>query len=50
MILSFMLVWIEENISYFKTKGEVIVVGDMNARTRSLRHDAQQSLMPHTQG
>jgi hypothetical protein len=37
----------EEDISYFKTKGEVIVLGDMNARTRNLQHDAQQLLMPH---
>jgi hypothetical protein len=35
----------QEDISYFKTKGDVIVLGDMNAHTRSLQHDIQQSLI-----
>ena len=38
---------LEDDIAYFKSKGEVIVFGDMNAHTRSFQLDAQQSFMPH---
>ena len=38
---------LEDDIAYFKSKGEVIVFGDMNARRRSFQLDAQQSFMPH---
>ena len=38
---------LEDDIAYFKSKGEVIVFGDMNARTRSFQGDAQQSFTPH---
>ncbi|MCO5564687.1 hypothetical protein L7F22_018354 [Adiantum nelumboides] len=37
---------LEEDIAYFKAKGEVIVFGDMNARTKALQHDIQQLDMP----
>ena len=37
---------LEEDIAHFKGKGEVIVFGDMNARTRTLQHDMQQFDMP----
>ena len=32
---------LKDNILYFKTKGGVIVFGDINARTRYLQHDEQ---------
>ena len=37
---------LEDKIAYFKSKGEVIVFGDMNACTRGFQLDAQESLMP----
>ena len=38
---------LEDDIVYFKSKGEVIVFGDMNARTRTFQLDAQLSFIPH---
>ena len=38
---------LEDDIAYFKSKWEVIVFGDMNARTRGFQLDAQESLIPH---
>ena len=38
---------LEDDIAYFKSKGEVIVFGDMNARTRNFQLDSQESFMPH---
>jgi hypothetical protein len=39
---------LEKDISYFKTKGEIIVLRDMQiVRTICLQYDAQQSLMSH---
>ncbi|RYA62356.1 hypothetical protein DD598_30455, partial [Enterobacter cloacae complex sp. 2DZ2F16B1] len=38
---------LEENISYFKGEVDVIVFGDMNARTKTLQHDTQQFDMPY---
>ena len=36
----------EEDITYLKCKGGVIVFGGVNACTRSLQLDAQQSFIP----
>ena len=38
---------LEDDIMYFKTKGEVIVFADMNARTRNLEHNAQRCFISH---
>jgi hypothetical protein len=38
---------LEDDIAYFKSKGEVIVFGNMNARTRNFQLDSQESFMPH---
>mgnify|MGYP006905980507 CR=1 FL=1 len=38
---------LEEDIAYFKAKREVIIFGDMKARTKSLQLDAQQISRPH---
>ncbi|RYA45856.1 endonuclease/exonuclease/phosphatase family protein [Enterobacter cloacae complex sp. GF14B] len=38
---------LEEDIAYFKGEGDVIVFGDMNARTKTLQHDTQQFDMPY---
>ncbi|RYA50179.1 hypothetical protein, partial [Enterobacter cloacae complex sp. CH23B] len=39
---------LEEDIAYFKGEGDVIVFGDMNARTKTLQHDTQQQFdMPY---
>ena len=37
---------LEEDIVHFKSKGEVIVMGDMNAFTKTLQSDTQQIDMP----
>lgn len=38
---------LEEDIAQYKNKGEVIVFGDLNARTKVLQHDTQLVDMPH---
>ena len=38
---------LEDDIAYFKFDGEVIVFGDMDARTKSFQLDARESFMPH---
>ncbi|MCO5552306.1 hypothetical protein L7F22_005817 [Adiantum nelumboides] len=38
---------LEEDIAYFKGEGDVIVFGDMNARTKTLQHDTRQFDMPY---
>ena len=35
-----------EDIVHYKSKGEVIIMGDMNACTRSLQLDTQETIMP----
>ena len=37
---------LEEDIAFFKSKGEVIVMDDMNACTKTMKSDTQQSSMP----
>ena len=41
---------LEDDIVYFKSKGEVIVFSDMNARIRGLELHAQEYLMSHISG
>ena len=40
---------LEDDIASFKSKGEVIVFGDMNARTKSFQLDAQEPLISRMQ-